>query len=54
MNIVLKTKEENICYTALQNLEKYSFMNLDTDLTNIILRTVGEITLKSYHPFVAF
>ncbi len=55
MNIVLKTKEENICYTALQNLEKYSFMNLDTDLTNIILRAVvGEITLKSYHPFVAF
>ncbi len=54
MNIVLKTKEENICYTALQNVEKFSFMNLDSDLTNIILRTVGEITLKSYHPFVAF
>jgi hypothetical protein len=54
MSVVFNTKEENICYTALQNIEKYSFMNLDSDLTNIILRTVDEITLKSYHPFVAF
>ncbi|MHA1447733.1 MAG: hypothetical protein ACTSSN_13650, partial [Candidatus Heimdallarchaeaceae archaeon] len=54
MSIVLNTKEENICYTALQNVEKYSFMNLDSDLTNIILQTLDDITLKSYHPFVAF
>ena len=54
IKIVLNTKEENICYTALQNIEKYSMMNLDYDLTNIILQTIGEITLKSYHSFVAF
>lgn len=54
MSIVLNTKEENICYTALQNVENYSFMNLDSDLTNIILQTIEDITLKSYHPFVAF
>lgn len=54
MQIVLNTKEENICYTALQNVEKYTFMSLETDLVVRILRTVGEITVKSYHPFLAF
>ncbi len=54
MKVVLNTKEENICYTALQNIEKYTFMPLDTDLILIILRTLGDITLKSYHPFLAF
>ena len=54
MKIVLNTKEENICYTALQNIEKYTFMSVESDLVIRILRTLGDITLKSYHPFLAF
>jgi len=54
MKVVLNTKEENICYTALQDIEKYTFKSLDTNLIVRILLTLGEITLKSYHPFLAF
>ncbi|MHA1200649.1 MAG: HEAT repeat domain-containing protein [Candidatus Heimdallarchaeaceae archaeon] len=54
VKVVLNTKEENICYTALQNIEKYTFMSIDTNLVLRILHTLGDITLKSYHPFLAF
>lgn len=54
VKVVLNTKEENICYTALQNIEKYTFMSIEPNLVLRILHTLGDITLKSYHPFLAF
>ena len=54
MKVVQNTKEENICYTALQNIERYTFKSLEQSLVLRILHTLGEITQKSYHSFLAF
>ncbi|MHA1668206.1 MAG: HEAT repeat domain-containing protein [Candidatus Heimdallarchaeaceae archaeon] len=52
--IVMKTKEEDICYNSLQYLEKYIFSQMDHAQRIIILKAIEDITLKSHHPFLAF
>ncbi len=52
--IVTNTKEEDICYAAIQNIEKYSLKQYPKKLTSVYLTTLKEITLKSHHPFLAF
>ena len=52
--IVINTKEEDICYTAIQNIEKYSFSKIEEDKAKIIFPTLVDITTQANHPFLAF
>ncbi|MEE9410215.1 MAG: hypothetical protein V3V41_04745, partial [Candidatus Heimdallarchaeota archaeon] len=52
--IVMSAKEEDICYAALQNIEKYSLKPVDQRIAVLYFSTIKEITLKSHHPFLAF
>ncbi len=52
--IVLNTKEEDICYSAIQNIEKYAFTIKIEKKAKVIFSTMEDVTLKSHHPFLAF
>ena len=52
--IVLNTKEEDICYSAIQNIEKYALTLKIEMKANVIFSTIEDVTLKSHHPFLAF
>ncbi len=52
--IVLNTKVEDICYSAIQNIEKYAFSLKTKKRAEVIFSTMEDVTLKSHHPFLAF
>ena len=53
-NIVQNTKEEDICYSSIQILEKFALTGLDKKTARIVFPFIQEVTLKSNHPFLAF
>ncbi|MBY9001235.1 MAG: HEAT repeat domain-containing protein [Candidatus Heimdallarchaeota archaeon] len=52
-NIVKDTKEEDICYSSIQILEKFALTNMDLVLAKTVFPLIQEVTLKSHHPFLA-
>ncbi|MHA1348085.1 MAG: HEAT repeat domain-containing protein [Candidatus Heimdallarchaeaceae archaeon] len=52
-NIVQNTKEEDICYSSIQILEKFALTAIDLETATIVFPFIQEITLKSNHPFLA-
>ncbi|NPD90133.1 MAG: HEAT repeat domain-containing protein [Asgard group archaeon] len=52
--IVLNTKVEDICYSAIQNIEKYAFSIKTKKRATVIFSTMEDVTIKSHHSFLAF
>ncbi len=53
-NIVQNTKEEDICYSSIQILEKLALTGLDEEVAKIVIPFIQDVTLKSNHPFLAY
>ncbi|MHA1200836.1 MAG: HEAT repeat domain-containing protein [Candidatus Heimdallarchaeaceae archaeon] len=53
-NIVQNTKEEDICYSSIQILEKFALTGLDKKTARIVIPFIQDVTLKSNHPFLAY
>ncbi|MCK5140893.1 MAG: HEAT repeat domain-containing protein [Candidatus Heimdallarchaeota archaeon] len=53
-NIVQNTKEEDICYSSIQILEKFALTGLDIEAAKIVFPFIQDVTLKSNHPFLAY
>ncbi|MHA1591658.1 MAG: HEAT repeat domain-containing protein [Candidatus Heimdallarchaeaceae archaeon] len=53
-NIVQNTKEEDICYSSIQILEKFALAGLDIAAAKIVFPFIQDVTLKSNHPFLAY
>ncbi|MHA1305058.1 MAG: HEAT repeat domain-containing protein [Candidatus Heimdallarchaeaceae archaeon] len=52
-NTLLRTKDEDICYAALQNIEHYSLKEIPTENTQTIYKLIELIATKSPHPLLA-
>ncbi|MCK4896247.1 MAG: HEAT repeat domain-containing protein [Candidatus Heimdallarchaeota archaeon] len=53
-NIVQNTKEEDICYSSIQIIEKFALTGLDIKAAKIVFPFIQDVTLKSNHPFLVY
>ncbi|MHA1867172.1 MAG: HEAT repeat domain-containing protein [Candidatus Heimdallarchaeaceae archaeon] len=51
--IMQKTKDEDICYTAIQNIEHYSLIDVPKENVQNVFRLIEIIATNSPHPLIA-
>ena len=51
--VVQNTKEEDICYSTLQFIEKFALSNIQVKHANLVFTLIQDLARKSYHPFLA-
>ncbi|MHA1115303.1 MAG: HEAT repeat domain-containing protein [Candidatus Heimdallarchaeaceae archaeon] len=51
--IMQKTKDEDICYTAIQNIEHYSLIDVPKENVQNVFRLIEIIATTSPHPLIA-